>query len=137
MAVHINDLQRSQATPPLTNEKLRATHSIDKRLIPPACLQGPLTWMYFPNRLELSLRTVLALPNASRMGLDSRTCCSIVPSSVDPVLLPRMARYFMMILHVSVFPAPDSPLTRMDFFRSKATQSDSFGGRGRLLLDTK
>lgn len=72
------------------------------------------TWMYLPKRLELSLRTVRAFPNASRIGLDSSTCCSIVPSSVDPVLLPRMARYFMMILHVSVLPAPDSPLTRMD-----------------------
>lgn len=77
-----------------------------------------LAWMYLPKRLELSFRTVRALPNASKIGLDSNTCCSIVPSSVEPVRLPRMARYFMMILHVSVFPAPDSPLTRMDCARN-------------------
>lgn len=74
------------------------------------------TCMYFPKRLELSLRTVLAFPKASRIGFDSNTCCSMVPSSVEPVLLPRIARYFMMILHVSVLPAPDSPLTKMDFW---------------------
>lgn len=35
------------------------------------------TWMYFPNRDELSLRVVLAFPNASRIGLVARICRSI------------------------------------------------------------
>ena len=32
--------------------------------------------MYFPNLEELSLRVVFALPNASKMGLVARICCS-------------------------------------------------------------
>ena len=32
--------------------------------------------IYLPKREELSLRMVRALPNASRIGLESRTCCS-------------------------------------------------------------
>lgn len=96
---------------------INATHISTKTTTPTL-----LAWMYFPNRLELSFRTVRAFPKASRIGLDSRTCCSIVPSSVDPVLLPRIARYFMMILHVSVFPAPDSPLTKMDCVHSMPTR---------------
>lgn len=87
--------------------------------------------MYFPKRLELSFRTVLALPKAekkitfifttadqvlkkltadelvpSRMGLASRICCSI--QECWPLTI---ARYCSMSLVLSVFPAPDSPLT--------------------------
>ena len=65
-----------------------------------------LKWMsiYFPNRDELSLRIVFALPNASRMGLASRICCSIQEC------FPEMAaRYCKINLVLSVFPAPDSP----------------------------
>ena len=36
------------------------------------------SWMYFPNRLLFSLRTVFAFPNASRMGFESRILCSIL-----------------------------------------------------------
>jgi hypothetical protein len=36
--------------------------------------------MYFPKRDELSFLKVRALPNASRMGLDWRTCCSMQTS---------------------------------------------------------
>ena len=32
--------------------------------------------MNFPNREELSFRTVFAFPNASNNGLDSKTFCS-------------------------------------------------------------
>lgn len=41
---------------------------------------------YLPKRDELSLRTVLALPNASSSGLDSSTCCSTGrrPGSLPP-----------------------------------------------------
>jgi hypothetical protein len=63
--------------------------------------------MYLPKRDELSLRTVRALPNASKMGLDCSTCCSISPRRApSPLALPSIATYFMMILHVSVLPAP-------------------------------
>ncbi len=34
--------------------------------------------MNFPNREELSFLIVLALPNDSNIGLDCKTCCSIL-----------------------------------------------------------
>lgn len=37
-----------------------------------------LIWTYLPNLLLLSLRTVLALPNASSSGFDSNTFCSML-----------------------------------------------------------
>ena len=37
----------------------------------------------FPNRDELSLRTVRALPKVSRMGLDCNTCDSNESSSIE------------------------------------------------------
>lgn len=42
------------------------------------------TWMYLPNRDELSLRVVLALPNASMIGLVARICSSTsdIPAAV-------------------------------------------------------
>ena len=70
------------------------------------CLPDLLKWMsmYFPNRDELSLRIVFALPKASRIGLASRICCSIQEC------FPEMAaRYCKINLVLSVFPAPDSP----------------------------
>lgn len=71
-----------------------------------------------PNLLELSLRRVLALPNASRMGLVLSTRCSSSPtigseSDLEPSGAVSMAvmraRYDMMNFVASVFPAPDSP----------------------------
>ena len=38
--------------------------------------EGVRTWINLPKRELLSLRTVLALPKASRMVLASRICCS-------------------------------------------------------------
>jgi hypothetical protein len=40
--------------------------------------------MYFPKRDELSLRVVLALPNASMIGLVARICSSTsdIPAAV-------------------------------------------------------
>lgn len=87
--------------------------------------------MYFPKRLELSLRMVLAFPNASgwgeghgpgqhppspqpplralalpsRMGVASSTCCSI--HECCPLTAARNCRISLVL---SVFPAPDSPL---------------------------
>lgn len=99
---------------------------------------------YFPKRLELSLRIVLAFPKAemqkekkklllfiraikttfhndcalfgwcslpSKIGLDSRICFSIRCSESSPL---TAARYCRISLVLSVFPAPDSPLTEMD-----------------------
>ena len=82
-------------------------------------------------RDELSFRTVLALPalcvshkanaqelvpNASRIGLDSRMSCStrlvFFFFSGPRFLIPPVfkARYCSINLVASVFPAPDSPL---------------------------
>lgn len=46
--------------------------------------------------------------------LTSRTCCSTVLPSV-PDLPPINARYLISIFVVSVFPAPLSPLTKIDW----------------------
>ena len=71
--------------------------------------------MYFPNRDELSLRVVLALPKASRTGLVARICLSTsLASSKETLVFPfpsadggfTEAIYRMMNLADSVFPAP-------------------------------
>ena len=67
--------------------------------------------MYFPNRDELSLRVVLALPMASMMGFEAKTFFSICVSVCDP---PTEAKYRMAYLAETVFPAPDSPETMID-----------------------
>ena len=64
--------------------------------------------MYLPNREELSLRIVFALPNASRIGFDcksrSRTFAAL------PVLTELAARKYRIFFEASVFPAPDGDL---------------------------
>lgn len=55
-------------------------------------------------RLELSFLDVLALPNASSIGLVCKISYSI------PLPPPRAAKYCIAIFAVSVFPAPLSPL---------------------------
>ena len=94
-----------------------------------------------PKRDEFSFLNVFAFPKASRIGLLSSTLRSMLgrepddeaeeeTGMVDPpgetgegscnrapeavFGRPRVARYCMMNLVVSVFPAPDSPLTNMD-----------------------
>uniref|UniRef100_A0A6B0U5G8 Putative secreted protein n=1 Tax=Ixodes ricinus TaxID=34613 RepID=A0A6B0U5G8_IXORI len=66
-----------------------------------------LKWMsmYLPNLLELSLRIVLAFPNASKIGLASRICCSI--QECCPLMA---AKYCRISFVLSVLPAPLSPL---------------------------
>ena len=73
------------------------------------------TWIYFPNRDELSLRVVLALPKASRAGLVARICLSTsLASSKETLVFPfppaeggfTEAMYRMINLADSVFPAP-------------------------------
>jgi hypothetical protein len=76
---------------------------------------------YFPKRLELSLRTVLAFPKASKIGLHIRIRSSIAPrcriaallriEALKLVLLPPLTyvRKFIAYFAFSVFPAPLSP----------------------------
>ena len=73
-------------------------------------------------REELSLRTVLALPNASKTGLVWTTWSSRDPffwlaaSSLFLVEAPTVAKYAITFFVFSVFPAPDSPVINMDWF---------------------
>lgn len=63
--------------------------------------------MYLPKRLELSLRLVLALPNASSTGLDCRSLSLTVSTcALWPVTAAMNCRTFF---DASVFPEPDSP----------------------------
>lgn len=78
--------------------------------------------VYLPKRDELSLRTVVALPKLSSSGEASRICSvtsdeedrdpAPPPDEVPPgiLLLLTAARYCIMSLVASVFPAPLSPL---------------------------
>ena len=63
--------------------------------------------MYLPKRLELSLRLVLALPNASSTGLDCRSLSFTVSTcALWPVAAAMNCNTFF---DASVFPEPDSP----------------------------
>ena len=57
---------------------------------------------------------VLALPNASRMGLDARMRDSMPSVSSVPVRVAANARNCNTFLAVSDLPAPDSPEMTMD-----------------------
>lgn len=59
----------------------------------------------FPNRDELSLRTVLALPKLSSSGEASKIC-SVMRLDGD---LLTAAKYCIISLVDSVLPEPDSP----------------------------
>ena len=64
--------------------------------------------MYLPNREELLLLTVFALPNASSSGLDeSIHSLTRVTSALLPLTLDM---YCIMSFDVSVLPLPLSPL---------------------------
>jgi len=65
----------------------------------------------------LLLRNVLALPNSSKMGVESRmhSDTRTFPTSTTPSPEDRLLRYESTILAVSVLPAPDSPLMTMDW----------------------
>lgn len=82
---------------------LNMTKSTSKETVSPWVLKSML--MYLPNLDELSLRTVLAFPKASKMGLASKICCSI--QECCPLV---EAKYCKISLVLSVLPAPDSPL---------------------------
>ena len=87
------------------------------------------TWtcVNLPKRLELWLRSVDALPNASRSGF---VCTSSSPSSMLDFDCPfacesrvTYARCLSTSLHVSVFPAPDGPDTMIACDSPAATSS--------------
>eukprot|EP00966_Prymnesium_polylepis_P087908 2033872-Prymnesium_polylepis.1 len=89
-----------------------ALHRLARMYAARAPAASKWTSTYLPKRLELSLRSVRALPNASSTGLDwfSARC------TLSPVAPPeRAARNCSRIFVVSVLPAPDSPLTRIDW----------------------
>ena len=67
---------------------------------------------YLPNLDELSFLTVLALPNASKIGLQAIIFSSIL--WVGSTTLPdNYVKKFIAILAFSVLPAPLSPLITM------------------------
>ena len=70
-----------------------------------------------PKRDELLFRRVFAFPKASRMGFVCRTASSTPPPPACT------ARNCIANLVVSVFPAPDSPLTMMLWFLPLVTMS--------------
>lgn len=75
-------------------------------LAPLMVLSGPKKiCTYLPKREELSLRTVLLLPKASRRGLQAR----ILFSMEWLYFWLKLVIIFMQYLVDSVFPAPDSP----------------------------
>ena len=92
----------------------------------PAMLPPSSQWSSknLPKRLLLSLRIVLALPKASRIGLESRMRRRMISdmslvSLISPAaaaFAPFSRRYWMMIFVASVLPAPDSPVMRMLWF---------------------
>lgn len=49
------------------------------------------------------------------MGLEAKTFSSTFASLAEPL---TVAKYLMAYFADTVFPAPDSPLTMMDWFRS-------------------
>ena len=56
------------------------------------------------------------------MGLEARTFSSTLVFPADP---PTVAKKRMAYLADTVFPAPDSPLTMMDWFRSSLRRNKS------------
>jgi hypothetical protein len=88
---------------------------------PQICPDGRnLTFMNLPKRELLSLRTVRALPNASRIGEHELSLWPTRRPSFFSSSVPRLqlicARYFITIFVASVLPAPDSPEMRMHWF---------------------
>lgn len=92
-----------------------------------------LHWRILTKREELSLRTVFALPYASRTGLVWTTCSSRVPfftfspgaGSSFLVEAPTVAKYAMTFFVFSVLPAPDSPLWAGNDICKFESQNDS------------
>lgn len=77
----------------------------------PAHAAVTLAALTFPNRDELLFLSVLAFPNASRIGLLMRIRSSGPTVDVEPAISAMYCRH--CFVH-SVFPAPDSPLITID-----------------------
>lgn len=56
------------------------------------------------------------------MGLEANTFSSMLASLAEPL---TVAKYLMAYLAETVFPAPDSPLTMMDWFLSSLTEKQT------------
>eukprot|EP00962_Isochrysis_galbana_P061533 scaffold39323_cov180-Isochrysis_galbana.AAC.1 len=81
-----------------------------------------------PNREELWLRVVFALPKASSRTLEAdSSACSASPTRAEPPRPAAPAEAEMkkerMILADSVLPAPDSPLITTDCDRPRVVMS--------------
>lgn len=57
----------------------------------------------------------------SMMGLEARTFSSMLASLAEPL---TVAKYLMAYLAETVFPAPDSPLTMIDWFLSSLREQN-------------
>lgn len=56
------------------------------------------------------------------MGLEANTFSSMLASLAEPL---TVAKYLMAYLAETVFPAPDSPLTMMDWFLSSLAEKQN------------
>ena len=70
----------------------------------------------------------------SMMGLEASTFCSTLASLVVPL---TVAKYLMAYLADTVFPAPDSPLTMIDWFRSSLGERTAAAGNDITRLDAE
>lgn len=70
--------------------------------------------------------------NYNTITLTSRTCCSTVLSSVA-ARPPTKVRYCIISFVVSVFPAPLSPLTNIDWLRASFIMALDYGDKWKLI----
>ncbi len=87
--------------------------------------------MYFPNREELSFRTVLAFPNASRIGLASR----ILTSISDPRI--QDGRLSILGLHDSNCASEIDPIDEKPVPLETETRRDSPLSSGGALFERR
>lgn len=69
----------------------------------------------------------------SMMGLEAKTFSSMLASLAEPL---TVAKYLMAYLADTVFPAPDSPLTMMDWFLSSLRRQKTNNIRGENTRNT-
>ena len=75
-------------------------------------LKSKIISIYFPKRLELSLRFVLAFPKHSKIVFDWTRIFLTLSMSFFPLALVIADMYLRTIFEASVFPLPDSPEIR-------------------------
>lgn len=76
---------------------------------------------------------LLGDPLTSMMGLEAKTLSSMLASLAEPL---TVAKYLMAYLADTVFPAPDSPLTMMDWFLSSLRRQETNNIRGQNTRNT-